>query len=145
MTSNKLTFNWKAVRGDCSTLRYLIESDCGTCPVNSVATTSATCSFQLPLTSASGPNFCNFSVRSIICNDVIGSKSIPVNVTLKGKHNKPRMTYCKRSIIFFPGEVPESPVIRSVVPTYGEDDELVNVAVEFETVVSVHSVTHSFK
>ena len=99
VTSNKqLTFNWKAVHGDCSTLRYFIESDCGTCPMNPVATTSASCSFQLPLTSA---NFCNFSVRSIICNDVIGSKSIPVNITLKGKHSKPCMPH-KRSIIFFP-------------------------------------------
>ena len=136
VTSNKLTFSWEAVQRDCSTLRYLVDFDCGNCSMNPMAPTSATCTFQLPQTGASRPSLCDFSVSSIICNDIIGRKSVPININLKGKHNKSCMPYKKKKYHFF-CIVLESPEIRSVVPTYGEDVELANVAIEFENVVSI--------
>ncbi len=84
VTQNQLTFDSTSVQRDCATLRYNIESNCGTCINNqpTMPTSSATCSFELPVNSN---DVCNFAVRSTICDNIIGSLSTPVRVTLKRK------------------------------------------------------------
>ena len=81
-TPEELTFNWSSVEPSCSTLQYRIESNCGICTTNSQLTASATCSIEM---STITDNVCKFSVKSVVCNDITGSMSVPVNVSLKGE------------------------------------------------------------
>ena len=122
VTSNQLTFNWSSVQPDCSTLQYNIESNCGTCRPTILSSSSATCSFELPINSN---DVCNFAVRSTICaNSIIGSLSTPVRVTLKRKLTIINafimfndIINCTIKIII----VPDSPMIQSVIPTYNKE------------------------
>ena len=79
VTSEGLTFNWSSVEPGCSSLQYRTESDCGTCTSDPLTTTFVTCSIA-----AITDNVCSFSVRSVVCNNITGSWSSPVNVNLKG-------------------------------------------------------------
>ena len=86
ITPNVLTFNWSTVLPDCSSLRYTIDSDCGMCTINQTSTensSSATCLFERPISIMD--NFCNFSVRSVVCSNITGSLSVPLKVNLKCK------------------------------------------------------------
>ena len=79
---NQLTFNWSSVQPGCSTLQYSIESNCGTC-INhqqTMLTSSALCSFELPVNSN---DMCSFAIRSTICDSITGTLSTPVRVTLR--------------------------------------------------------------
>ena len=64
---------------NCSTLQYIIASDCGVCPSVTNMTT-ATCS-DLQLTT--NAVLCHFRVSSRAC-DLVGNPSSPTAVTLKG-------------------------------------------------------------
>ena len=82
--SAEITFSWSSVEHDgCSLFHYAVNGDnCGTCFPLSTTTTSSTCSnFQDILLSES--NICNFTVSSVICDDVAGEKNFAA-VTLKG-------------------------------------------------------------
>ena len=85
VNSRQLVFNWMPIQSNCSSLQYGIESDCGSCSEGSqtfLNQTSKTCIVEQPNTDE---RMCSFAVNSVICRNISGSFSTPVNVTLKGK------------------------------------------------------------
>ena len=85
-SSEQLVFNWTSVDSDCSTFQYNITSNCGNC-VNTTAvnTTSVTCAISL---SSADNNVmqCSFSIQSVVCANISGVPSTPLDVTLKGSY-----------------------------------------------------------
>ena len=80
VSQGQLTFNWSRLNSECSTVQYLIISDCGSCPRSINDETSATCSnLQLLETERN----CTFSVMSMT-RGFNGTSSDPFTVTLKG-------------------------------------------------------------
>ena len=80
----ELTFRWSNVEHDgCSLFHYAVNGDnCGTCSPLSTTINSSTCNnFQDILLSEN--NICNFTVSSVICDDIAGEKNFAV-ITLKG-------------------------------------------------------------
>ena len=76
-------FSWSAAANSCSSLRYEISSTCGDCPSVTNAT-SAVCTIDN--TMSQDARECSFKIRSIICDNLTGRWSDPINVTLmKGK------------------------------------------------------------
>ena len=67
----QVTFNWSSF---CSSIDYVITSDCGTCPVTT-NTTSVTC-LGLQLPTQSDGVVCSINVSSSVCG-VIGNPSTP--------------------------------------------------------------------
>ena len=76
-----LVFSWTPVAFDayCSSMRYIITSDCGTCPTFTNMTTATCSDVQLTTNAVT----CHFRVSSDIC-DLPENPSSPVEVTLKG-------------------------------------------------------------
>ena len=114
---SQLTFQWSSVSSCCPAIRYLIvASNCGHCP-NVTNLTTATCTGL----SVEGQQ-CNFAVRSIVCDDVIGNESKNVSAILRGmpviiaicQHIELNQILC----MIFAYTVPRSPTDVSVVPTY---------------------------
>ena len=98
--------------------------------------TSTTCSFEL---SAIPNGVCNFAVRNTICDNISGSFSDPVVVTLKSKlilincDNKKCEDVCVYDFLV----VPDSPAFQSVIPTYNQESKtLMSAEVTFADVVS---------
>jgi hypothetical protein len=83
VTADHFTFQWGPVAfgSNCQTLQYNIETDCGNCSSNPQSATSVICSFDL---SSIINNVCSFSVGTVICDDIAGNFSEPINITLKG-------------------------------------------------------------
>ena len=72
----QFTFNWSAVTDYlCSSVEYIISSDCGDCP-HSTNTTAATCS-GLHLPTVSNGIVCSFQVNSMVCG-ITGNSGSPV-------------------------------------------------------------------
>ena len=68
---------------DCSgMLQYNIMSNCGTCAGGTTdgTVTSVTCSIDLPAVT----DKCSFGIQSVICTNMSGVSSTPLNITLKG-------------------------------------------------------------
>ena len=76
-----LSFSWSAVANSCASLQYEISSTCGVSNITN--TTSALCSIDD--TMSHDARECSFKIRSIVCNNLTGRWSDPINVTLKGK------------------------------------------------------------
>ena len=83
VSSEQVVFNWTSVESNCSTLHYNIMSNCGTCPhtIESTAN-SVTCFIDLSA-SAGNITLCAFGVQSVICANISGNFSTPLNLTLK--------------------------------------------------------------
>ena len=65
----------------CSTLHYNITSNCGSCiNTTAVTTTSVACSISV----ADNMTQCSFGVQSVVCANISGVLSTPLDVTLKG-------------------------------------------------------------
>ena len=82
VTTNQLSFNWSSVDPQCIELSYNISAspNCGNCVSSS---TSVTCSeFQL---STFAHNMCTVAVKSIVCENITGTMSSVVHVTLRGE------------------------------------------------------------
>ena len=80
----EVTFSWSNVEHDgCSSFHYAVNGDnCGTCSPLSTTANSSTCNnFQDILLSEN--NSCNFTVSSVICDDVAGEINFAV-IILKG-------------------------------------------------------------
>ena len=85
VNSRQLVFNWIPIQSNCSSLQYGTESDCGSCSDESQTVlnqTSKTCIVEQP---NMDERVCSFAVNSVICRNISGSFSTPVNVTLKGR------------------------------------------------------------
>lgn len=82
---NFVTFSWNSPIENCPELTYkIIVKHCGSC-INGtdLVQTSVTCTKFL--------GECNFSLRSVICGDIVGDASIPV--TINGKFAN-KLTSC---------------------------------------------------
>ena len=77
---NLLKFNWTAV-SNCVPLLYETSASesCGACPRHTTVA-SASCAFNF----SHVPGVCGFAVRTIVCDNITGNWSKPINVTLKG-------------------------------------------------------------
>ena len=73
------TFSWTSISHSCSTVNYIITSNCVGCP-SSTNATMVTCSGLQLSTDAI---MCSFSISSRVC-DITGYLSHPVILTLKG-------------------------------------------------------------
>ena len=79
-----LVFSWTSVQSNCSTLQYNIDSDCGTClDVIEKTVNLVTCSFDLSAVIES-TMLCSFGISSVICGNISGNLSAPLDVILKG-------------------------------------------------------------
>lgn len=76
-----LKFEWSPVVNNCVSLVYEVNAtqSCGSCPHHTTFT-SVSCTFNF----SHIPGVCRFSIRTIVCNNITGNWSEPVNVTLKG-------------------------------------------------------------
>ena len=82
-----LTFSWNSVHGDCPSVYYSINSsNCGVCPEN-VTSTTVTCTDVYgdsnPIT-----DVCVISIQSFVCDNIHGSISDIVTVSIQSKGNK---------------------------------------------------------
>lgn len=77
-----LKFGWSAVADACTSLLYEINTDCGIC-ITITNLTDISCSINVH----DLPKVCSFRVRSIVCGNITGMWSNPVNMTMKGKMN----------------------------------------------------------
>lgn len=82
VTPRSLKFQWSAVASTCASLLYEINTDCGIC-IAVTNLTDVSCSINVH----DSPKVCSFQVRSIVCGNIAGMWSNPVNITLKGKMN----------------------------------------------------------
>ena len=71
----KLTFKWSPVALDCTTIRYITEFDCGSCP-NTTANTEVVCT-DIVIGSQ-----CTFTVQTQVCDSITGNTS-NVHLNLK--------------------------------------------------------------
>ena len=79
-----LKSKWSPAVNNCVPLWYKINAtkSCGVYP-NHTKFTSVSCTVDVSHTTVS--EVCSFSIRSIVCNNITGSWSVPINVTqLKG-------------------------------------------------------------
>ena len=77
-----LTFSWTPISNSCQVQSYAINSsNCGVCPSYMNNMTTARCiGFQVPAE-------CRFTVRTIVCGNIVGSAGTEVSFTLQGYHN----------------------------------------------------------
>lgn len=67
VSPEQLVFNWTTVDSNCSTLKYNVESNCGTCPdIVEKTVNSATCSIDLSAVT-NNMMLCSFGVLNVIC------------------------------------------------------------------------------
>ena len=75
-SSRELTFKWSPVAPDCPAIHYNISaSNCGSCPTTTNHTT-VTCT-DVPTVGS----VCTFAVQTVVCGNVTGNYSSPVEVT----------------------------------------------------------------
>lgn len=76
----QLTFNWTSVDAQCDTVSYnIISSNCGRCPT-ATANTTVTCTDIVIVASM---QVCTFIVQTVVCGNLTGNRSYPINVILK--------------------------------------------------------------
>lgn len=77
-----LTFHWDSLHLNCPTIKYIITTteNCGICP-NNTTHTSLTCNNL----TVSGQT-CSYFIQTEICENLIGRRSEPLIVKLRGKH-----------------------------------------------------------
>ena len=80
VSPEQLTFSWSPSTFSCFGLSYRIESNCGICG-NSSSTLFTTCFLN---GSSTIDTTCSFAVATVICDDIVGNLSDPLNVTLRG-------------------------------------------------------------
>ena len=148
ITSEQLTFNWTSVDSSCSRRlsHYRAVSDCGTCPnrVDKMAT-SATCSIAF-----TDVVLCSFSIQSVICANLAGNLSPPLNVTLKGTsvhiaimiaiimHAMIAGTSIADYMYSYYVTVPQAPMITSAIPHYNvTNSKLIDLNIKFKKVVII--------
>ena len=86
------TFSWNSVHEDCPSVYYSINSsNCGICPEN-VTSTTATC---IGVYGGSNPmsEFCVISIQSFVCDNIRGSISDILTVSIQSKTTK-RLCNC---------------------------------------------------
>ena len=74
----KLIFSWTPIARRCSSMYYEIQSNCGECPT-ATNSTVATC-----IVNNLQARLCTFTVRSVVCDNIVGSWSNEIEVMLKG-------------------------------------------------------------
>ena len=137
-----LTFMWNPVALSCASIYYEVRTSCGICP-NRTSSNFAYCSISdVP------NNVCEFSVRSVVCDDLAGNWSIPITVSLQGMCNScinhsSCMHACMHACMLMDiiNLVPEVPVITEVIASYGSDENknLLNLDIKFNEVVSCNN------
>ena len=83
VSSEQLVFNWTSVDSDCSTLNYNIMSNCGSC-INTTATTTTSVACSISVNVTDSITQCSFGVQSVVCGNVSGVPSTPLDMTLQG-------------------------------------------------------------
>lgn len=82
VSSRQITFMWDAPMTMCEVLYYIINAtNCGTCPKTSNSTTIICTDFEGYL---STPQLCRMTIQTVVCNNIVGSQSNEVLVTLQG-------------------------------------------------------------
>ena len=87
----QLTFNWNPVAPHCTAIHYKIaHNNCGDCPSTTPHNTVVCRDMNV------GMNLtCSFVVQNLrTCDDIIGNRSAPVEVTLKGLDSELLGLYC---------------------------------------------------
>ena len=79
--ASQLVFRWEPVEPLCEAVHYLINaSNCGHCP-NVINDSTVTCTgFSLDMYD----QVCLFSVRTVVCGNIIRNESRSIQVTLRG-------------------------------------------------------------
>ena len=75
-----LIFSWNSLGPNCASVQFAIISNCGNCPNMTSLTTVACSDVQLLSTDAFT---CSFQVKSVLCGNIVGNLSAPVNAILK--------------------------------------------------------------
>ena len=127
-----LEFSWSQLNSECSTVQYLITSDCGNCSRYVSDEPFATCSnLQLSDTMKN----CLFSVTSMT-RGFNGTPSTSLTVTLKGIATFPNLIirYYVKMLIAVPG----IPQIIDTIPVYLNNDakDLIKLIVVINKTVS---------
>ena len=73
--SRELTFTWSPVAQGCPLHYNILSSNCGSCPTTT-NTTIVTCT-DVP----TDGSVCTFALQTVVCSNIIGNSSDPVNVT----------------------------------------------------------------
>lgn len=83
ISAHQLTFNWSIVTSNCSAVTYgITSSNCGRCP-EYTSHNVASC-YRTPIIYYYGQTQCYFSVRTNVCNNIVGDLSETLHVVLKG-------------------------------------------------------------
>ena len=78
--SSHLIFQWSSAAHSCEAILYHIDaSGCGQCPNATNDTTVACVDFPLD------NQVCLLAVRTVVCDNVIGSENRSIQVTLRGR------------------------------------------------------------
>ena len=81
ISSEGITFDWTAVSSDHSAIVYRIFStNCGVCPEQTNLTTIVCSDVHL----SGESQMCTLNVQVVVCGDIVGSKSDPLNISLQG-------------------------------------------------------------
>ena len=123
---------------ECQVVSYTISSDCGVCPTSTQGTTVVCLNVEVPSTVG---RICTFTVRTVVCGNIIGTESNSLSVNLKGMIAIIKRLSLMEIIVYI---VPDPPTV-SIVPTYfQETGQLARIKVEFMESVNTIKMLHAF-